>query len=107
MILSKNKSSNFNEKSTNKKESSNSYYRSYTDKYIRHLESEIQQKNQQIDDLIIALKQEQSLNLNNQNILGNDSKIEEDNINTKENIIVPEKNESKKSFFSKLFKKKI
>jgi hypothetical protein len=39
-----------------------------------HLESEIRQKNRQIDDLTIALKQEQSLNLNSQNILSNTKK---------------------------------
>jgi hypothetical protein len=54
-----------------KTESLNNQYSSYIDKYIEHLESEIRQKNRQIDDLTIALKQEQSLNLNSQNILSN------------------------------------
>jgi predicted transcriptional regulator len=66
------------------------------------------QKNRQIDDLTIALKQEQSLNLNSQNILSNTKKIETDNIDSKEDIITPKaskKNEQKQSIFSKLFKK--
>lgn len=95
--------------STNKTESLNNQYISYIDKYIEHLESEIRQKNRQIDDLTIALKQEQSLNLNSQNILSNTKKIETDNIDSKEDIITPKaskKNEQKQSIFSKLFKKK-
>ena len=75
----------------------------------QHLESEIRQKNRQIDDLTIALKQEQSLNLNSQNILSNTKKIETDNIDSKEDIITTKaskKNEQKQSIFSKLFKKK-
>ena len=103
-------STKFDEKSTNKTESSNNQYSSYIDKYIEHLESEIRQKNRQIDDLTIALKQEQSLNLNSQNILSNTKKIETDNIDSKEDIITPKaskKNEQKQSIFSKLFKKKI
>ena len=87
----------------------NNQYSSYIDKYIEHLESEIRQKNRQIDDLTIALKQEQSLNLNSQNILSNTKKIETDNIDSKEDIITPKaskKNEQKQSIFSKLFKKK-
>ncbi|MGO1998131.1 MAG: LuxR C-terminal-related transcriptional regulator [Staphylococcus equorum] len=83
---STNKSSSFDEKSTkestNKKEFTNAQYESYVDKYITHLESEIRQKNRQIDDLTIALKQEQSLNLNSQNILSNNDRIETDNLNT-------------------------
>ena len=67
-------STKFDEKSTNKTESLNNQYSSYIDKYIEHLESEIRQKNRQIDDLTIALKQEQSLNLNSQNILSNTKK---------------------------------
>nr|WP_145115848.1 hypothetical protein [Staphylococcus argensis] len=65
-------------------------------------------KNRQIDDLTIALKQEQSLNLNSQNILSNTKKIETDNIDSKEDIITTKaskKNEQKQSIFSKLFKK--
>jgi hypothetical protein len=65
-------------------------------------------KERQIDDLTIALKQEQSLNLNSQNILSNTKKIETDNIDSKEDIITPKaskKNEQKQSIFSKLFKK--
>ncbi|MGC7677126.1 replication-associated family protein [Staphylococcus epidermidis] len=61
------------------------------------------------DDLTIALKQEQSLNLNSQNILSNTKKIETDNIDSKEDIITTKaskKNEQKQSIFSKLFKKK-
>jgi hypothetical protein len=104
-------STKFDEKSTNKTESLNNQYSSYIDKYIEHLESEIRQKNRQIDDLTIALKQEQSLNLNSQNILSNQKKIETDNIDSKEDIITPKaskkKNEQKQSIFSKLFKKKI
>ena len=99
-------STKFDEKSTNKTESLNNQYSSYIDKYIEHLESEIRQKNRQIDDLTIALKQEQSLNLN---ILSNTKKIETDNIDSKEDIITPKaskKNEQKQSIFSKLFKKK-
>jgi hypothetical protein len=113
-ILNKKKttkeSTKFDEKSTNKTESLNNQYSSYIDKYIEHLESEIRQKNRQIDDLTIALKQEQSLNLNSQNILSNTKKkIETDNIDSKEDIITPKaskKNEQKQSIFSKLFKKK-
>jgi hypothetical protein len=101
-------STKFDEKSTNKTESLNNQYSSYN-KYIEHLESEIRQKNRQIDDLTIALKQEQSLNLNSQNILSNTKKIETDNIDSKEDdIITPKaskKNEQKQSIFSKLFKK--
>ncbi len=82
-------STKFDEKSTNKTESLNNQYSSYIDKYIEHLESEIRQKNRQIDDLTIALKQEQSLNLNSQNILSNTKKIETDNIDSKEDIITP------------------
>ena len=110
---STNKSSSFDEKSTkestNKKESINEGHDSYIDKYIEHLESEIRQKNRQIDDLTIALKQEQSLNLNSQNILGNSEKIETDNVHEKENIFdskISNQNEQKQSLFSKLFKKK-
>ncbi|MEX6359028.1 replication-associated family protein [Staphylococcus cohnii] len=102
-------STKFDEKSTNKTESLNNQYSSYIDKYIEHLESEIRQKNRQIDDLTIALKQEQSLNLNSQNILSNTKKIETDNIDSKEDIITTKaskKNEQKQSIFSKLFKKK-
>jgi predicted transcriptional regulator len=74
------------------------------------LKKKKRQKNRQIDDLTIALKQEQSLNLNSQNILSNTKKIETDNIDSKEDIITPKaskKNEQKQSIFSKLFKKKI
>ena len=56
-------------------------------------------------NLTIALKQEQSLNLNSQNILSNTKKIETDNIDSKEDIITPKaskKNEQKQSIFSKL-----
>lgn len=55
-------------------------------------------------NLTIALKQEQSLNLNSQNILSNTKKIETDNIDSKEDIITPKaskKNEQKQSIFSK------
>ena len=82
---------------------------SYIDKYIAHLESEIRQKNRQIDDLTIALKQEQSLNLNSQNILSHNDPTETDDLNTKEEIFetkTPDQNEQKQSVFSKLFKKK-
>lgn len=110
---STNKSSSFDEKSTkestNKKESINEGHDSYIDKYIEHLESEIRQKNRQIDDLTIALKQEQSLNLNSQNILSHNDPIETDDLNTKEEIFetkTPDQNEQKQSIFSKLFKKK-
>ena len=102
-------STKFDEKSTNKTESSNNQYSSYIDKYIEHLESEIRQKNRQIDDLTIALKQEQSLNLNSQNILSHNESIESDDLNTKEDIFVsetPKKNEQKQSILSKLFQKK-
>ena len=95
--------------SSNKKEGITINYDSYIDKYIEHLESEIRQKNRQIDDLTIALKQEQSLNLNSQNILGNNEKIETDNVHEKENIFdskISNQNEQKQSLFSKLFKKK-
>ncbi|OJT30968.1 helix-turn-helix domain-containing protein [Staphylococcus ureilyticus] len=93
---------------SNKKDDKTNNYNSYIDKYIEHLESEIQQKNQQIADLTIALKQEQSLNLNSQNILSNQDQIETDNIKTKEEVIIPEnqkKTTQKKSVLSKLFKK--
>lgn len=110
---STNKSSSFDEKSTkestNKKESTNAQHESYVDKYITHLESEIRQKNRQIDDLTIALKQEQSLNLNSQNILSHNDPIETDDLNTKEEIFetkTPDQNEQKQSIFSKLFNKK-
>lgn len=110
---STNKSSSFDEKSTkestNKKEPVKARHDSYIDKYITHLESEIRQKNRQIDDLTIALKQEQSLNLNSQNILGNNEKLETDNMNKKEDVFVsetPKENEQNQSFFSKLFRRK-
>ncbi|OEK51925.1 replication-associated family protein [Staphylococcus equorum] len=110
---STNKSSSFDEKSTkestNKKDPENAGHNSYIDKYIVHLESEIRQKNRQIDDLTIALKQEQSLNLNSQNILSHNDPIETDDLNTKEEIFetkTPDQNEQKQSIFSKLFKKK-
>lgn len=110
---STNKSSSFDEKSskesTNKKEPVKSVHDSYVDRYIAHLESEIRQKNRQIDDLTIALKQEQSLNLNSQNILGNNEYIENDDINTKEDVFVsetPNKKEQKQSIFSKFFNKR-
>ncbi|MDN5613860.1 MAG: replication-associated family protein [Staphylococcus equorum] len=110
---STNKSSSFDEKSTkestNKKEPMKACHDSYIDKYIAHLESEIRQKNRQIDDLTIALKQEQSLNLNSQNILSHNDPIETDDLNTKEEIFetkTPDQNEQKQSVFSKLFKKK-
>lgn len=67
------------------------------------------QKNRQIDDLTIALKQEQSLNLNSQNILSHNDPIETDDLNTKEEIFetkTPDQNEQKQSIFSKLFNKK-
>lgn len=110
---STNKSSSFDEKttkeSTNKKQPDNASHDSYVDKYITHLESEIRQKNRQIDDLTIALKQEQSLNLNSQNILSHNDPIETDDLNTKEEIFetkTPDQNEQKQSIFSKLFNKK-
>lgn len=110
---STNKSSSFDEKSTkestNKKGPMNTRHDSYIDKYIAHLESEIRQKNRQIDDLTIALKQEQSLNLNSQNILSHNDPIETDDLNTKEEIFetkTPDQNEQKQSIFSKLFNKK-
>lgn len=110
---STNKSSSFDEKSTkestNKKEPMKARHDSYIDKYIAHLESEIRQKNRQIDDLTIALKQEQSLNLNSQNILSHNDPIETDDLNTKEEIFetkTPDQNEQKQSIFSKLFNKK-
>ncbi|WP_210129437.1 replication-associated family protein [Staphylococcus sp. GDX8P66P] len=95
--------------STNKKEPMKARHDSYIDKYIAHLESEIRQKNRQIDDLTIALKQEQSLNLNSQNILSHNDPTETDDLNTKEEIFetkTPDQNEQKQSVFSKLFKKK-
>ncbi|MFQ3860930.1 replication-associated family protein [Staphylococcus xylosus] len=107
------KSSSFDEnstkESTNKKDPANTSHYSYIDKYITHLESEIRQKNRQIDDLTIALKQEQSLNLNSQNILSHNESIESDDLNTKEEIFetkTPDQNEQKQSIFSKLFNKK-
>lgn len=110
---STNKSSSFDEnstkESTNKKDPANTSHDSYIDKYITHLESEIRQKNRQIDDLTIALKQEQSLNLNSQNILSHSEPIESDDLNKKENIFMsetPKKNEQKQSILSKLFQKK-
>ncbi|MCG7340399.1 replication-associated family protein [Staphylococcus sp. ACRSN] len=108
-----NKSSSFDEnstkESTNKKDSANTSHDSYIDKYITHLESEIRQKNRQIDDLTIALKQEQSLNLNSQNILSHNDPIETDNMNKKEDVFVsetPKENEQKQPFFSRLFRGK-
>ena len=59
--------------------------------------------------MTIALKQEQSLNLNSQNILGNNEKLETDNMNKKEDVFVsetPKENEQNQSFFSKLFRRK-
>jgi DNA-binding transcriptional MerR regulator len=106
---SSNKSTKYDQKTTNKKHRENIEIERYIDKYISHLESEIRQKNRQIDDLTIALKQEQSLNLNSQNILSNNEKIETDSTNKKEDIITPDnpdKNDQKQSLFSKLFKKK-
>lgn len=96
-------------KSSNKKTSKTTAIEDYIDNYIAHLESEIRQKNRQIDDLTIALKQEQSLNLNSQNILSNNEKIETEITEEKEDIVMPNKttqNEQKQSLFSKLFKKK-
>src|SRR5699024_1726872 len=92
-----NESTKFYEKSTNKTESLNNQYSSYIDKYIEHLESEIRQKNRQIDDLTIALKQEQSLKLNRKNILNNTKKKKKNKIKTKKkkrkkkNIIIKNK----------------
>jgi hypothetical protein len=106
---SSNKSTKFDKETSNKKTSKTPATEDYIEKYIAHLESEIHQKNRQIDDLTIALKQEQSLNLNSQNILSNNEKTETENINEKEDIIVSDKsnkNEQKQSLFSKLFKKK-
>jgi hypothetical protein len=106
---SSNKSTKNDKEMTNKKHRENTEIERYIDKYILHLESEIRQKNRQIDDLTIALKQEQSLNLNSQNILSNNEKIETDSTNKKEDIITPDnpdKNDQKQSLFSKLFKKK-
>lgn len=106
---SSNKSTKFDKKTSNKKTSKTTATEDYIDNYIAHLESEIRQKNRQIDDLTIALKQEQSLNLNSQNILGNNEKIETANRNETKNVTVPDKspkNEQKQSLFSKLFKKK-
>src|SRR5699024_12790927 len=95
-------SSDFYEKSTNEKKTTKDQYRNYIDKYVEHLESEIRQKNRQIDDLTIALKKEQSLNLNSQNILGNNEKLDTDNMNKKEDVFVSEthkENEQNQSFF--------
>ena len=106
---SSNKSTKFDEKTSNKKKPQINAKEDYVDKYIAHLESEIRQKNRQIDDLTIALKQEQSLNLNSQNILGNNEKIETENRDETEDVIVPDKpqkNEQKQALFSRLFKKK-
>jgi hypothetical protein len=106
---SSNKSTKNDKEMTNKKHRENTEIERYIDKYILHLESEIRQKNRQIDDLTIALKQEQSLNLNSQNILSNNEKIETDNTNKKEDLIMPDKpnkNDQKQSLFSKLFNKK-
>src|SRR5699024_12645585 len=94
---------------SNKKDGITINYDSYIDKYIEHLESEIRQKNRQIDELTIELKKEQSLNLNSQNILGNNEKLETDNMNKKEDVFVsetPKENEQNQSFFSKLFRRK-
>lgn len=66
---SSNKSAKFDKKTSNKKTSKTTATEDYIDNYIAHLESEIRQKNRQIDDLTIALKQEQSLNLNSQNMV--------------------------------------
>ncbi|AVQ37125.1 helix-turn-helix domain-containing protein [Staphylococcus kloosii] len=106
---SSNKSAKFDKKTSNKKTSKTTATEDYIDNYIAHLESEIRQKNRQIDDLTIALKQEQSLNLNSQNILSNNEKIETEITEEKEDIVMPNKttqNEQKQSLFSKLFKKK-
>lgn len=106
---SSNKSTKYDRKTTNENQRENIEIERYMDKYISHLESEIRQKNRQIDDLTIALKQEQSLNLNSQNILSNSEKIETDDTNKKEDIIMqdkPDKNDHKQSLLSKLFKKK-
>ncbi|MDW4419315.1 helix-turn-helix domain-containing protein [Staphylococcus saprophyticus] len=106
---SSNKSAKFDKKTSNKKTSKTTAIEDYIDNYIAHLESEIRQKNRQIDDLTIALKQEQSLNLNSQNILSNNEKIETEITEEKEDIVMPNKttqNEQKQSLFSKLFKKK-
>lgn len=106
---SSNKSTKFDKKTSNKKASKKTATEDYIEKYIAHLESEIHQKNRQIDDLTIALKQEQSLNLNSQNILSNNEKIETEITEEKEDIVMPNKttqNEQKQSLFSKLFKKK-
>ena len=106
---SSNKSAKFDKKTSNKKTSKTTATEDYIDNYIAHLESEIRQKNRQIDDLTIALKQEQSLNLNSQNILSNNEKIETEITEEKEDIVMPNKttqNEQSQSLFSKLFKKK-
>lgn len=106
---SSNKSAKFDKKTSNKKTSKTTATEDYIDNYIAHLESEIRQKNRQIDDLTIALKQEQSLNLNSQNILSNNDHTEADNLDTKEDIFETKaspKNEQKQSILSKIFKKK-
>ncbi|MDW4404481.1 helix-turn-helix domain-containing protein [Staphylococcus saprophyticus] len=106
---SSNKSAKFDKKTSNKKTSKTTATEDYIDNYIAHLESEIRQKNRQIDDLTIALKQEQSLNLNSQNILSNNEKIETERTEEKEDIVMSNKtsqNEQKQSFISKLFRKK-
>ncbi len=52
-------------------------------------------------NLTIALKQEQSLNLNSQNILSNTKKIETDNIDSKEDIITPKASKKNNVFTPK------
>lgn len=108
---STNKSPNFDDLLSNEKSENENYPNSYIDKYLKHLESEIQQKNHQIDDLTIALKQAQSLNLNSQNILSDNNKneidviTEENNtLNSKETVYKSSEG-NKKSLLSKLFKK--
>lgn len=78
-------------------------------KDISFLEEEIRQKNRQIDDLTIALKQAQSLNLNSQNILSHQKSIESDERDTETTVYTSEiihQDKSKQSLFSKLFRKK-
>ncbi|MCP8713379.1 replication-associated family protein [Staphylococcus arlettae] len=96
-------------KNVKKRQTIKSHHNNDNKRYISFLEEEIRQKNRQIDDLTIALKQAQSLNLNSQNILSHQKSIESDERDTETTVYTSEiihQDKSKQSLFSKLFRKK-
>lgn len=102
-------SSNKSSKSVKKRQTIKSHHNNDNKRYISFLEEEIRQKNRQIDDLTIALKQAQSLNLNSQNILSHQKAIESDEPDTEITDYTSKtshQDKPKQSLFSKLFQKK-